>query len=747
MQTLIPLLRKYWVPLLLVGGMLTALSYSVDEARWVRDSSGIVTSLSLSFLVGWALAHSRFRGWFVLLNSLCLGGVVSVQVVGHIVPSLPTTFTMNFFQWVNELNLRLVTLSLRVGGWVDTLRAGGDIQDTGLFVFLVVFVLWNASAWFLWCLIRKRRVVLGVLPLAFLLAVNVHLSRQSLSAYGLFLMFTILLLARTSYVTRREDWDARQVDYSDQLSLEWSGSAALLAVAIFVLARLAPLAVTPEGWQLVSNWVQSTHQQTSHTAERLFSGVNTPPPPPAAQATPQVYVSIPNLSEIGAPIPQGSETVMWVSVSDPPPIPANYTGQVTKPVQRLHYWRNSIYAEYTGRGWLPVAEQSQSISQPAALPDQAPPGRYFLRQDYVIVANHSNSLFAVNQPFQTSSGVSIHPTALDDSRLVAGNSSKYSVISTASDVTANQLAQAPQDYSPAIRSLYLQLPDQLPARVRILAERVAGGASDPYHKAVLIQDYLRKDYTYSLYAPPPPANRDIVDYFLFDLPRGFCSHYASAMVVMLRSLGIPARVAAGYAAGEYDTSQQAYRVPVSASHAWVEVYFSGLGWVEFEPTAAQTPIDYPEIQEVTRAPSALPALPPETPRTASWLSLILLGIIAFGFLLLPFWLLRLFSLGGGEASQQVNTLYKQMRRALDWAGLRAVASVTPDEFLRLNKDQLAGYGDLQHALRQATALYQQSIFSAHPPDTRRVREVGALWRHSVRDWLILWLRERWHHLR
>src|SRR5690606_25400450 len=113
-----------------------------------------------------------------------------------------------------------------------------------------------------------------------------------------------------------------------------------------------------------------------------------------------------------------------------------------------------------------------------------------------------------------------------------------------------------------------------------------------------VQDYLRQNFPYDLSVKPAPANKDVVDYFLFDSQRGFCSHYASAMVVLLRSQGVPARIVTGYAMGEYDFARGAYRVPVSASHAWVEVYFSGYGWVEFEPTAYRSPIVYPEAVRI-----------------------------------------------------------------------------------------------------------------------------------------------------
>ena len=82
-----------------------------------------------------------------------------------------------------------------------------------------------------------------------------------------------------------------------------------------------------------------------------------------------------------------------------------------------------------------------------------------------------------------------------------------------------------------------------------------------------------------------------MDWVLFDLKQGYCNYYASAMVVMLRTMGIPARMAAGFAQGTWNSDEQAFVVEERDAHTWVEVYFPGYGWVEFEPTAAQAPLN------------------------------------------------------------------------------------------------------------------------------------------------------------
>jgi hypothetical protein len=106
----------------------------------------------------------------------------------------------------------------------------------------------------------------------------------------------------------------------------------------------------------------------------------------------------------------------------------------------------------------------------------------------------------------------------------------------------------------------------------------------------------------------------VVDYFLFNLQRGYCDYFASAMVVMARSVGIPARLAVGYAMGHYHSQQGAYVVTEKDAHAWPELYFPDYGWIPFEPTSGLGPL---ERAEEEFSSLALPSLP-ERPWWVRW---------------------------------------------------------------------------------------------------------------------------------
>jgi len=142
---------------------------------------------------------------------------------------------------------------------------------------------------------------------------------------------------------------------------------------------------------------------------------------------------------------------------------------------------------------------------------------------------------------------------------------------------------------------------------------VTAEAETPYARALALEAYLRS-FPYDLEVAKPPEGQDVADYFLFDLQRGYCDYFASAMVVMARSVRIPARLAVGYAMGRYDPQRGAYVVTEKDGHAWPELYFPGYGWIPFEPTSGLGALERAEDMEEFSAvaglrPGHLPSLP------------------------------------------------------------------------------------------------------------------------------------------
>jgi transglutaminase-like putative cysteine protease len=458
---------------------------------------------------------------------------------------------------------------------------------------------------------------------------------------------------------------------------------------------------------------------------------------------PLAVVNPPDLGEIGAPIAEGDQTILYAWVSDPPPMPEIVGGPPRDSgATTRHYWRSGIFGTYTGRGWLPAGLAGANVpSDPA--PSEAD-GRYILKQRYEIQARHQEVLFSVSDPVTSNNGTVLRQTLADGSKLVEGRTSAYDVTSLATNVTVRAMELASTEYPTEIRAQYLQIPDSIPARVVRLADEITAEAASPYRKADKIQKYLRGTYPYELAVPAPPAGRDVVDYFLFDASGGFCSYFASAMAVMLRIEGVPARVASGYAMGVYDVKREMYRVPASASHAWVEVYFPDLGWVEFEPTPAYGEIVYPLGLAAAGGPQPLPnrrvELPkPKKPNQLIWL-LVPVGLVVllWGFY---FWY-RLEKRRLANPGLLAGKLYRRVRSGLAFAGIRAGPNLTAFEFYDLAILTLDTYPRLVEVLERSTELFVEAEYTARGPGVDDVTEGEWMWRQARRELVSLSLRAR-----
>jgi transglutaminase-like putative cysteine protease len=145
-----------------------------------------------------------------------------------------------------------------------------------------------------------------------------------------------------------------------------------------------------------------------------------------------------------------------------------------------------------------------------------------------------------------------------------------------------ELRKAATDYPVQVRETYLQLP-RLDERIPRLAREITQRAPTPFDKASAIEIYLRTRFGYTLTQPDPPP-KDPLGYFLFRRQAGHCEYFATAMTVMVRSVGIPARVVNGFLPGEYNDVADSYIVRGNDAHSWVEVYFPVYGWIPFDPT-------------------------------------------------------------------------------------------------------------------------------------------------------------------
>ncbi len=265
------------------------------------------------------------------------------------------------------------------------------------------------------------------------------------------------------------------------------------------------------------------------------------------------------------------------------------------------YWRGEAYSLYDGRKW----DQDRAIRTTAKLRDnlrdklpfwERSEGRTLVQTLQFEEPSQVKPLLAGGiisrvSDVQTAGGkrepgLSVERMSETVSMQGEAALSRYTVESLYIQPDMQGLrASAGKDPS-YMKELYLQLPDSLPGRVRDLAKTVTSdAASNRYEMVKAIESYLERNYTYTLQTAIPPEGSDFTDQFLFESREGYCAHFATAMTVMLRSEGIPARYVTGFAPGEpVEGKEHTYRVAEKNAHAWVEVFFPGTGWVMFDPT-------------------------------------------------------------------------------------------------------------------------------------------------------------------
>ncbi len=166
----------------------------------------------------------------------------------------------------------------------------------------------------------------------------------------------------------------------------------------------------------------------------------------------------------------------------------------------------------------------------------------------------------------------------------AGPGDPYQLTASVSSAGPDDLRTAGAEYAPWVWARYTQLPPDIPERVEELTRSITADAETPYDKAVAVETWLKENITYNLSIEPPPFGSDGVDYFLFESREGYSEYFGSAMTVMMRSIGIPARMTTGYTTGKLITGDNLYLVSDHHSHGWTEVYFPDFGWIPFEPT-------------------------------------------------------------------------------------------------------------------------------------------------------------------
>jgi len=263
-------------------------------------------------------------------------------------------------------------------------------------------------------------------------------------------------------------------------------------------------------------------------------------------------------------------------------------------------WRGVGLSMFDGRRWSNPAKQclirpapegyfQVQVSNPnSPCFSERPKSRGLQPLRYRVLMEPIGTDFFFLAPSATALLGRYHSVWYDGNESVSDNEQPigaYEGVSNLAEASPEKLRGSAGEVSTDIAKRYLQLPAKLDARVAALALRVTAGATNPYDKAAAVEEYLRSSLGYTLQLPKTLPEDPVAD-FLFRRKQGHCEYFASAMAVMLRSLGIPTRVVNGFRGGEFNDLTSTYIVRASSAHTWVEAYFPSYGWITFDPTPA-----------------------------------------------------------------------------------------------------------------------------------------------------------------
>lgn len=614
-----------WWTLVLALLMLVAVTESLNAASWSEGLEIVRLAVLGGALLSFMLALTRWDGPFPVVYSILASFVW-----------IATLFTQLYFQ---NMTMRegAIELFQRNVNWIRALIDGTSGADNLIFVTQLSILGWWIGYLAIWSLFRHQRLLSAVIPSGVALLVNAYYSSAGMTTYLVLFAAAVLLLAIRVELARNEArWQVTRVRYAPDITLDFLKAGLGFTALVIILAWAMPDVTQNLTVERMLRPFEGPWQKVEDTWNRMYKSLN-------YGTSAQQVASFGKSMSFGGP----------VSLTDRPIFDADAPSRT--------YWRAAAYDQYTSGGWENTAPDVAVIDSNEAFREPQVDATKEMTVTVYPLEQGQELIFAPPQPLKVNVPVNatirlvpnpddasepLRSVSLLRSRVRVEEETGYQVVSAVSDAPPGKLRQDTGDYPDWVKERYLQLPESVPARVRELAAEVTANLDNPYDKANAIEKYLRT-YTYNQGISAPPSGQDGVDYFLFDVKEGYCDYYASAMAVMLRSVGVPARFVVGYTPGQpKETNEQSdeapqYRILERNAHAWPEVYFPSYGWVQFEPTASEPMISRPvdpvdnlddglipdqgpanigEEPELPEAQPLLPATPVERPSAfATWL--------------------------------------------------------------------------------------------------------------------------------
>jgi transglutaminase-like putative cysteine protease len=543
---------------IVLAGFLTVVQ-SINGADWVPEMPSLFGVAFLGLAIGLVLARAPLNEGVAHLIAI-LAGVVGV-------------FFSSTSQLQGSTSDRASELIDRFKLWGEAIFSGGISNDNLPFVVLVVSLTYLTAYLSAWAIFRWYNAWVGLVPGGLALLTNIsYLPGQRSAPLLIYLFCAFLLVARVNLLRQAREWRKQHTRYPDLISLHVLNVTVWMGLALLLLAWILPVGHGSSAFYSLWRGVTAPIVDPASDLGRVFSAIDSK----KGGTVHKFGSTLPLQGEISL----GGGEVMQVTATE------------------AGLLRAQTYDFYTAQGWrLGANSQITTSAWPALKAFQSPEeARRQLRRPVTVqvtTSKKANVMVSAGQPLAVSvdSRVVFGPDPSDVTSIrpskPLNEDSQYRVDGTVSNASAGRLRGAGTSY-PAWLTAYTQLSPDLPQTVVQKARDLTKGFDNSYDKANAVEAYLRT-FAVDTKIKPAPPKRDSVAYFLFDAQRGYFDYHASAMVVLLRSLGVPSRLAVGYIIRPQDRvpDTNVYLVAEANSFAWPEVYFPGLGWVEFNPTPSE----------------------------------------------------------------------------------------------------------------------------------------------------------------
>jgi transglutaminase-like putative cysteine protease len=631
----------------------------------------------------------------------------------------------------------IASLVSRFQVWAVSILRGENSFDPVASAFFWSLLLFLIGAFAGWALCAGRKPFAAALPAAAIYAVVAAYTRGDWHYAVLIAALVFLLVVVAEQSLKEQEWERKEMGYSTGIRWDLFFSAVPALAGLLLAAYVIPSVNLDD----ISRWIREQSQPAAATGNAVGQAFGLNQAGGGAENQ-TVNEAFPRSHYLGSGPDLTRDVVLTVVTGET----LIYLPGAREPVAPRHYWKAQTFDIYTGSGWITSSTEEKEMQAGERIHETAPNGTA-LHQTVTVNRPGIGPIYVAGEPVSVNTSFRVVWRTNEDVLGVLISGPQYEADSVYTEAGEAALRAAGTDYPDWIRERYLQLPKILPQRVHALARDLTAAQPTPYDRAAAIQEYLRRGMHYTLDVDAPPYTEDVVDYFLFVSKEGFCDYYATAMVVLARSAGIPARIAFGYAAGTFDAEQGKYTVLESDSHAWPELYFPGIGWVEFEPTSSM-----PEIQrsEAPAAPAA-PAAPQETTSRPSpvltWIGGLarrsalpaLIALLSVPFILVAWNLLAPLRLMALAPVPLLRTVYRGLLAHGRRQRVPFTKATTPAEFTDRLVHRNPG---CRVPLERLTEAYSRQVYGGKTIDARQRRELILTWAGLDRELWWSWGKEK-----